>query len=162
MAARPPRSAFVGERRSRKAISLGAHWTDGRLRARTLHEALRCAGIDPAGAVFLNLFHDEPTDRVPCANALQAVRSLAAVGVCIVALGRRVQVALTRTGVAHVALVHPAARGPIRARAVYRQHVAEILGRCCAPAGLGLAGAAEQAELVAEQSGEIHARRHSR
>jgi len=109
---------FVGERRSRRAVELGAHWTDGRLCAKTLHDALRRAGVDPAHVVFLNLFHDEPADDLPCENALQAVRSLAGTGACIVALGRRVQAALTCAGVAHVGLVHPAARGAIRARRV--------------------------------------------
>lgn len=123
---------FVGERRSRRAAELGAHWSDGRLCAKTLHDALRCAGVDPAQAVFLNLFHDEPADGLPCDNALQAVRSLAGTGACIVALGRRVQAALTRAGVAHVGLVHPAARGAIRARAAYQAHVAAVLA--CAEA----------------------------
>jgi hypothetical protein len=119
---------------------LGVHWTDGRLCARTLHDALRCAGIDPAHVVFLNLFHDEPGDRLPCANSLQTVRSLALTGATVVALGRRVQAALTRAGIAHLRLVHPAARGVIRARAAYRQHVADILGRpeTTAPARTGM------------------------
>lgn len=132
---------FVGERRSRRAVELGAHWTNGRLCAKTLHDALRRAGVDPAHVVFLNLFHDEPADGLPCDNALQAVRSLAGTGARIVALGRRVQAALTRAGVAHVGLVHPAARGAIRARAAYQAHVAAALGRaeaspdCRDPAG---------------------------
>lgn len=120
---------FVGEQRSRRAIDMGAHWTDGRLCARTLHEALRCTGLDPARAVFLNLFHDPPAERLPCPNALAAVRSLAAAGFCVVALGRRVQAALRRAGVLHLAMVHPAARGRVRARAAYRSHVADVLGR---------------------------------
>lgn len=136
---------FVGERRSRRAVELGAHWTDGRLCAKTLHDALQRAGVDPAHVVFLNLFHDEPADHLPCENALQAVRSLAGTGARIVALGRRVQAALTRAGVAHVGLVHPAARGAIRARAEYQAHVAAVLGCVGAspdgrdPAGSGTA-----------------------
>lgn len=120
---------FVGERRSRRAVAMGAHWIDGRLCARTLHDALRRVELDPAGAVFLNLFHDAPDDQLPCPNALAAVRSLAAAGFCVVALGRRVQAALRRAGVVHVALIHPAARGRIRARAAYQRHVADVLGR---------------------------------
>lgn|GEM_PF-4524330 len=111
--------------------------------------------------VFVNLYHDEPADRAPCANAVEAMRSLAAAGACIVALGRRVQGALARAGVAHVELVHPAARDAIRARAAYRQHVAEVLGRCCAPPGPDAAGAAERVAVVAAaQGGETDARRH--
>ena len=160
-AGRSPRFVFVGERRSRRAIDLGAHWTDGRLCARTLHEALHCAGIDPASAAFVNLYHDEPADRAPCANTVEAVRSLAAAGACIVALGRQVQAALAGAGVAHVALVHPAARGAIRARAAYRRHVAEVLGRRCAPPRPDSAGTAEQVAMAAAHGGEVSARRHS-
>ena len=40
-----------------------------------------------------------------------------------------VQRALGRAGVAHRRLIHPAARGAIRARATYQAHVATVLGR---------------------------------
>ena len=69
MVGRPSRFVFVGERRSQRAIHLGAHWTDGWLCARTLHEALHGAKIDPASAVFVNLYHDEPADRAPSATS---------------------------------------------------------------------------------------------
>ncbi len=147
---------FVGERRSPKAVQLGAHWTDGRLCARTLRDALEYAGIDPARAVFLNLFHDEPTDRAPGENAIQAIRSLVLVGACIVALGRRVQAALTRAGIAHLGLVHPAARGTIRARAVYRQHVAELLDSSRAQSGPGQASTSDPVPETLEPRSDAH------
>lgn len=119
---------FVGERRSRRAAEMGVCLIDGRLAGKTLHDALRAAGLAPERSVFLNLFHDTPGDARHCDNALQAVRSLAAAGAVVVGLGRRVQAALSRAGVDHVALTHPAARGAIRARASYQRHVREVLG----------------------------------
>jgi hypothetical protein len=126
--AAPPRGlVFVGERRSPKAQALGVSLQDGRLAARTLHDALRAADVDPAAAVYVNLFHDDPADRRPCENAVQAIRSLAAAGALIVALGRHVQAGLRAAGVPFVPLTHPAARGAIRARPVYQQHVRDAL-----------------------------------
>ena len=119
---------FVGERRSRRAAKLGVSLIDGRLAAKTLHDALRAAGLAPERSVFLNLFHDHPAEARPCDNALQAVRSLAAAGAAVVGLGRRVQAALRCAEIEHVPLTHPAARGAIRARAAYQRHVREVLG----------------------------------
>lgn len=121
------RYVFVGEKRSRRAIELGVHWTDGRLCAKTLHEALRALGLDPRHQRFLNLYQDREGWAVNPA-ALAELRSLAETGIVIVGLGRRVQAALRRTGLPHRSLVHPAARGFIRGRAVYQARVAAVLG----------------------------------
>ena len=118
---------FVGEKRSRRAIELSASWEDGRLCAKTLHEALRAAGLDPRSQVFLNLYHDGDGWSVNPA-ALARLRSLAGTGVGIVGLGRRVQTALRRAGLPHRQLIHPAARGAVRGRAVYQAQVAAALG----------------------------------
>ena len=56
------------------------------------------------------------------------MRSLADEGLPIVGMGRLVQRTLERAGVPHLRLVHPAARGAIRARAAYQAHVAAVLG----------------------------------
>jgi hypothetical protein len=125
---RPTRFIFVGERRSRRAIQLGVRWEHGRLCARTLHAALRTIGLAPEEQAYVNLYFDaEP----PALNEalLARLRALAAEGVEIVGLGRLVQRALERAGVPHRRLIHPAARGAIRARAVYQAHVASVLGR---------------------------------
>jgi hypothetical protein len=45
----------------------------------------------------------------------------------IVALGLRVHLVLHRHGIPHLALVHPAARGAIRRRALYQSHVRAVL-----------------------------------
>jgi len=122
-----PCLVFVGERRSGRAVRLGVTWLDGRLVGRTLHEAPRACGVDPAGAVFLNLFHDDARDPHPCETVLLATRSLAATGATVVALGRRVQAGLQRAGVPYLPLTHPAARGAVRATATNRRLVADLL-----------------------------------
>lgn len=108
-------------------VTYGVSLIDGRLAAKTLHEALRACSVAPERSVFLNLFHDHTADRWPCENALQAIRSLAAAGAVIVALGRAVQAGLHAAGVPFVPLTHPAARGAIRAKPVYQQHVRDTL-----------------------------------
>jgi hypothetical protein len=45
----------------------------------------------------------------------------------VVALGNKVSRQLERHSVPHVPLIHPAARGKIRARELYAQHVSAIL-----------------------------------
>jgi hypothetical protein len=52
---------------------------------------------------------------------------VAALGVPLVALGRRVEAALARDGLPHRFLIHPAARGAIRRRDRYQAHVAAVL-----------------------------------
>ena len=122
------RFVFVGERRSATAIARGLRWEDGRLAARTLHDALRALGVDPGAHRFLNLFRDD-TPGVIDPTALAQLRALAREGWVIVGLGRIVQAALVREGVKHRPMVHPAARGVIRTRAYYQAHVARILSQ---------------------------------
>jgi hypothetical protein len=121
------RFVFVGEKRSPRAIRLNVRWEDGRLSGKTLHDALRACGVDPAGELFVNLFREGPGRRVDRAE-LRRLRALAADGVVIVAMGCKVQRALARVGVLFLPMVHPAARGVIRTRAVYQAHVASVLG----------------------------------
>lgn len=122
-----PAYVFVGERRSSRAIALGVHWEDGRLAARTLHDALRALGLDPARQTYVNLFC-ETDPRAVDADILASIHRYDRAGVTIVAMGRPVQAVLTRAGVAHLRLIHPAARGSIRARSAYQAHVAAVLG----------------------------------
>jgi hypothetical protein len=122
---------FVGEKRSDRAVSMGVTWADGRLAAKTLFAALREAGIDPDAQHFVNLFEDSPDYRLD-AGAVERLRFLAASGHELVGMGRRVQRALARLGLAHTKLIHPAARGEIRATDRYRRHVRDAL-RCPTP-----------------------------
>ena len=124
----PARFVFVGERRSPRALALGVRWEDGRLCARTLHAALRAAGLDPERQTYLNVFSDDEPGAINPA-AVTRLRALADAGAALVGMGRRVQVALRSAGLPHRPLIHPAARGAIRARAAYRAHVAAVLGQ---------------------------------
>lgn len=105
---------IVGERRSPLAIKRGVRWEDEALAAVPLFQALRVAGIEPASCRFVNWFEDgekivrEHTGR-------------------IIALGQKVQKALTAEGIKYIPLVHPAARGRIRLRANYIAHVVGVL-----------------------------------
>jgi hypothetical protein len=64
---RQNRFVFVGERRSRRAIAIGARWENGRLCARTLHEALCAMGLDPGCQVFVNAYTD--SDPAACSTS---------------------------------------------------------------------------------------------
>lgn len=122
------RYVFVGDRRSRRAIALGVGWQDGRLAARTLHAALAAIGLDPREQTYLNIHRDgEPCVVEP--TAVARVRAWAEAGETIVGLGRAAQAALAQADVPHLRLIHPAARGTIRAHQAYQAHVAAVLGR---------------------------------
>ncbi len=123
----PARFAFVGERRSRRAVKLKVRWEDGHLAARTLHAALRAAGFEPEDQIYLNLFDDD--GAAPSEPALETLRALVAEGVTVVGMGRIVQRILEDAAIPHLRLVHPAARGAIRTRAIYQAHVATVLGQ---------------------------------
>ena len=128
-AAPVPPLIFVGERRSRRARVLAVTLSDGRLAGRTLHDALRACGLDPTSVGYLNIFQDGDDGFDLDMTALAEVGNLAAAGAPIVALGQRVHRALARAQVLHLQLVHPAARGSIRARLCYQAHVAAVLSR---------------------------------
>ena len=105
---------IVGERRSNLAIKRGVRWEDEALAAVPLFQALRAAGIDPTKCRFINWFEDgEAVVRKHTGR--------------IVALGQKVQKAMTKAGISYIALVHPAARGKIRLRANYVAHVVSVM-----------------------------------
>lgn len=118
------RYVFVGERQSPTAHRNGWTWADGRVCARTLHEALRACGLDPERQVYLNAF---TYDGQPNRDDLDRVQVYAVFNRTIVALGQLASKALKQRGIAHLLLVHPAARGAIRKRERYHAHVAETL-----------------------------------
>ncbi len=74
----------------------------------------RRAAFSPSECLFSNLF--EPTGLI-------VVRESRRRGRVIIGLGKKVQAALRRERIGHVELIHPAARGKMRRRAVYIQHV---------------------------------------
>lgn len=109
---------FVGEERSNLAKTRNVRWEDGALAAKQLFDALKACGIKPEDQQFTNLFErGGPT----------AVRRAKAAGVPIVAMGKKVSCALKISGITHLALVHPAARGRIRKKERYAKHVQEVL-----------------------------------
>jgi len=117
---------FVGERRSVTAIEKNWTWHDGRLAAVPLFEALRALDIDPTAQTFVNLWTDPPGEPE---LDLAVVDFLRRTDQTVCALGARVARQLARSDVAHIALVHPAARGRIRKRSRYLAHVNAKLGR---------------------------------
>lgn len=123
---------FVGECRSLTAQRKGWTWADGRLAARPLFEALAAMGVDAAAHKFVNLWTDNATGITPGTRGIgrvtigwqrvELIRHHSETGV-VVALGKRVSIELAKRGIVHVALVHPAARGRIRKRERYIEHV---------------------------------------
>lgn len=109
---------FIGEERSPTARRKDWRWQDGRLAAKQLFDALRAAGVDPAACCFLNLFERHGT---------AAARMHALAGDVLIAMGARVQSALARSNLAHIAMIHPAARGRIRRKDRYAAHVAAVV-----------------------------------
>lgn len=129
------RLLFVGECRSLTAQRKGWTWSDGRLAAKPLFEALQAMGVDPSAHGYLNLWTDNMAgttmgDRHPgiLGDTIKRIKVGLNCGAIVVALGKRVSFELARRGIVHVALVHPAARGAIRKRERYHAHVAETLG----------------------------------
>lgn len=125
------RFLFVGEKPSRTAYRRGLTWQDGALAAKTLFDALDAAGITRESCAFVNLFGETPvaslSPKTPVVRErLIVFRSIAKI-VTIVAMGSRVQRVLAEAGIPHLHIVHPAARGAIRAKAVYQQHAADVL-----------------------------------
>lgn len=122
---------FVGECRSLTAQSKGWTWKDGRLAAKPLFEALAAMGVDATAHAFTNLWTDNATGQTPGASGSAVIawqkigrlKTHTKAGGVIVALGKRVSEELTKREIAHVALVHPAARGKIRKRERYHEHV---------------------------------------
>lgn len=124
------RLIFVGERQSPKAARGGHTWENGKAAACTLHAALRVLGYDPKSCTFLNLWRTPglgPTSERLIPGVLPTLRREVERGAVVVALGRLVQRELDRRGVPHRPMVHPAARGRIRKRERYVEHVREVL-----------------------------------
>lgn len=109
---------FVGERRSATAKRMGVTWEDGRLAAKQLFDAFEDAGFPVHRAEFCNLFEDG--GRIAVISALLC-------GKPIVAMGRKVHDELSKWGIMHYELVHPAARGKIRSKERYARHVQSVL-----------------------------------
>ena len=93
---------FVGEERSELAIKMGVTWSDGRLAAKQLFDALIANRIDPKECDFTNWFERGGKSKV---NSYTGT---------IVAMGRKVEKELLSRGINHLFIYHPATRGTIR------------------------------------------------
>lgn len=109
------RVLFVGEKRSALAVTRGFTWKDGRLAAKQLFDALDALKF--------------PRERVAFANAYERghMRIILAHRGPIIAMGEKAQRRLTREGVRYTPMIHPAARGRIRAKDRYTAHVRSVL-----------------------------------
>ena len=108
---------FVGERRSNRAIEMNVQWSDGRLAAKQLFDALKDCGVDPQSCAFTNWFEK---------NGEETVRKHLGP---VIAMERKVQDALQKSGIRCICMIHPAARGTIRRKDLYTQHVASVLSK---------------------------------
>lgn len=100
---------------------MNVRWEDGRLAACTLFKALVANGVQPDRNRFHNLWYD---DGELNPNTLRIARGAQPF---VIALGKKVSRELTRHGIKHRYLVHPAARGKVRDTREYRRLVKEAL-----------------------------------
>ena len=129
----PKKFVFVGERPSRTAVRRGWTWRDGHLAAKTLHEALNRSGINPTEQEYVNLFGEDcerDAGILEVTGRIQLIRRLMGCGYTAVGMGRRVCKRLGEDGISHLALRHPAARGKLRRRELYIEHVRQTLAPC--------------------------------
>jgi len=106
---------FVGEERSELAINMGVTWEDGRLAAKQLFDALDYCGIDSGECQFTNMFEDPDMTLIHKYSSKSCKR--------VVAMGNRVKRKLDELGIPYLFIYHPAARGKIRKKEVYCEHV---------------------------------------
>lgn len=112
---------FVGERRSPLACSMGVTWESGRLAAKQLFDALESCGIPFKDCSFENWF-DPYNHKGDFAGWVKALGSPK-----VVAMGKKVQDALRKKGIDFIPIIHPAARGTIRKKENYAEHIRQQL-----------------------------------
>lgn len=107
---------------------MGVGWRDGRLAAKQLFDALVVVGLDPSAHRYDNVFRPvaEGPEEV-CPNAVRRIRRAAGRGLVVVAMGQKATRALSERRVSCLSIVHPAARGRIRKKERYAEHVKSVL-----------------------------------
>lgn len=121
---------FIGERQSHQAKKINATWQNGKLAAKQLHDALRALNIEPANQRYVNLWSRPgvgPIKDYVDTSALVYIAESIAMGYTVIGMGQLVSKELTRRGITHLLIVHPAARGSIRKKERYAAHVGSIL-----------------------------------
>ncbi len=118
---------FIGERPSRTALKMKVRWEDGRLAAKQLFDAMTVAGLDPQEQRFTNLFVTNGTKLRLRPGVLATLKLAGEAGWILVGMGSLVHESLMRHRIKHLHIVHPAARGKIRKKATYAEHVRSVL-----------------------------------
>lgn len=118
---------FVGENRSNKAKENGWTWEScvetGERHVCAIHlfNALDEIGINIKNQVFVNIWDD-------CGERLEeTIPFLKTFEGTIVAMGRKVEKVLLKENIPHKFIFHPAARGTIRKKERYVEHVRQVL-----------------------------------
>ena len=103
---------FIGQERSQLAQDRGVYWEDEAQCANQLFRALRANGIDPN--------KDKNIDQ----KSLNKINKWEGEKI---GMGNIVGRMLTHLKIDHTKIVHPSARGKIRAKELYIQHIRERL-----------------------------------
>lgn len=119
------RFVFVGEKRSQTAIKRGWTWESGRLAAKTLQEALLALGLRYGEHYTCRNLWDDAGEV--CADTMRELARFVGHGAHLVSLGHKVDRLLCQYAIPALRIIHPAARGAIRQRAVYQAHVQTVL-----------------------------------
>tara|TARA_R100001086_G_C11637406_1_gene203503 strand:- start:84 stop:446 length:363 start_codon:yes stop_codon:yes gene_type:complete len=110
---------FVGENRSPSAIRMDVTWEDKRLAAKQLFDAFDALEVDHSEFKFTNV--KEPEDFLTHLEVATEEE------IPIVGMGRVVQQILNNMNIIHIPMIHPAARGSIRKKERYAEHVNGVL-----------------------------------
>ena len=128
--AKKERFIFVGENRSRTAIEKGYSWNECQksnkpvLSAIRLFDAFNYCGLNPNEQIILNLWNDNGELN---SVVLERLNGYVGEGEIIIGMGKKVQAILDKFCIPHRKLIHPAARGKIARRTLYREHFSEIV-----------------------------------
>ena len=117
------RLLFVGERPSKTAVLKRWIWGDFHLSSKTLLEALAACQFPREFADFINVYSDDGKIDLQSIEYIQN-RSH---GSIVIGMGKLAQRALAHHGIGHIEMIHPAARGRIRKRELYQEHVAQVI-----------------------------------
>src|SRR4051812_11807016 len=96
---------FVGDKPSHLAHAKGITWTDGKLAAKQLFDALSTIGIPLSRCSFINLFGMTPDGDSSASVRLQFLKAIEK-QMTIVAMGKKVSRALLTHSIEHLQLVH--------------------------------------------------------
>jgi hypothetical protein len=122
------RYLFIGEQPSYMAHRNGWTWRSGRLAAIPLFAALGYCGISLDQCRFISLLSRGAPDKATITERVWRIRKAKQAGAILVALGKKVSRELVKHEIQHLPMRHPAARGRLRRRDLYVEHVRECLG----------------------------------